>query len=141
VAPDHVGLYIVPIQRSATVLGPLVLGPSFDRWGRRVMIPLTYALSGALLLATGGLFVAGALNALTQTLAWMLVFLRRLGRSQLCVSDGERAVPRRAARDGDRRVLRLWHAGRPPERRCWFGAIVDTGDPRGCSPATPWPLP
>jgi hypothetical protein len=38
---------------------------TFDRCGRRLMIPLTYALSGALLLATGGLFLAGALNTLT----------------------------------------------------------------------------
>ena len=73
VAPDQVGLYIVPFA-IGNFLGPVVLGPSFDRWGRRVMIPLTYALSGVLLLATGGLFVAGALNALTQTLAWMVVF-------------------------------------------------------------------
>ena len=73
VAPDRVGLYIVPFA-IGNFLGPLLLGPSFDRWGRRAMIPLTYALSGVLLLATGGLFVAGALNAVTQTLAWMVVF-------------------------------------------------------------------
>ena len=73
VAPDRVGLYIVPFA-IGNFLGPLLLGPLFDRWGRRAMIPLTYALSGVLLLATGGLFVAGALNAVTQTLAWMLVF-------------------------------------------------------------------
>src|SRR5678815_4013742 len=72
-AADSVGLYIVPFA-IGNFLGPVVLGPFFDRWGRRVMIPLTYALSGVLLLVTGGLFVAGLLNALTQTLAWMLVF-------------------------------------------------------------------
>jgi MFS family permease len=38
------------------------------------MIAATYALSGALLLATGGLFVAGLLDATTQALAWSVVF-------------------------------------------------------------------
>ena len=52
VAADRVGLYIVPFA-AGNFLGPLLLGPLFDRWGRRVMIPLTYALSGLLLLATG----------------------------------------------------------------------------------------
>ena len=138
VAPDRVGLYIVPFA-IGNFLGPVVLGPSFDRWGRRVMIPLTYALSGVLLLATGGLFVAGALNALTQTLAWMLVFFVGLRCGQLCVSDGERAVPRRASRDGDRRVLCRWDAGR--SRRA--GAVWRPRGHRRSAPAarraTPWP--
>ena len=44
VAPDRVALYIVPFA-IGNFLGPLLLGPSFDRWGRRAMIPLTYALA------------------------------------------------------------------------------------------------
>jgi len=51
-----------------------VLGRHFDLWGRRQMIATTYALSGLLLGATAILFVAGMLNAATQTLAWTLVF-------------------------------------------------------------------
>ncbi len=73
VAADRVGLYIVPFA-VGNFLGPLMLGRLFDTRGRRVMIPLTYALSGVLLLVTGGLFLAGMLNAVTQTLAWMVVF-------------------------------------------------------------------
>jgi hypothetical protein len=38
------------------------------------MIPATYALSGILLVVTGGLFWAGKLDATTQTIAWSVVF-------------------------------------------------------------------
>ena len=73
VAADDVGLYIFPFA-VANFFGPLLLGRHFDVRGRRTMIPLTYAASGLLLLATGGLFVAGLLTAVTQTLAWAAVF-------------------------------------------------------------------
>jgi MFS family permease len=73
VAPDRVGLYILPFA-AGNFLGPLVLGRWFDQWGRRVMIPITYAVSGVLLVITGALFWAGYLDALTQTIAWAVVF-------------------------------------------------------------------
>lgn len=73
VDPTRVGLYIVPFA-AGNVLGPLLLGPLFDRIGRRPMIAATYALSGLTLLLTGVGFVAGVLDALTQTLAWSVVF-------------------------------------------------------------------
>jgi MFS family permease len=69
----RVGLYILPFA-AGNVLGPLLLGPLFDRVGRRVMITATYALSGLGLLATGIAFVSGVLDAATQTLAWSGVF-------------------------------------------------------------------
>jgi MFS family permease len=69
----RVGLYILPFA-AGNVLGPLLLGPLFDRVGRRVMIASTYALSGVGLLLTGVGFVTGALGAVTQTLAWSAVF-------------------------------------------------------------------
>jgi MFS family permease len=69
----QVGLYIVPFA-IGNVLGPLLLGPLFDRVGRRVMIAATYALSGVALALTGWGFVAGVLTAVTQTLAWSAVF-------------------------------------------------------------------
>jgi MFS family permease len=128
VPPDHVGLYIVPFA-IGNFLGPLVLGPSFDRWGRRVMIPLTYALSGLLLLATGGLFVAGALNALTQTLAWMLVFFvasAAASSAYLTVSELFPVELRGMAIAVFYAFGTLVGAGAPT----LFGAIVDTGDPR-----------
>jgi len=73
VSPERVGLYLLPFALG-NFLGPLVLGRHFDLWGRRQMIATTYALSGLLLGATAILFVAGMLNAATQTLAWTLVF-------------------------------------------------------------------
>src|SRR5690606_37349109 len=73
VSADDVGLYIVPFA-AGNFLGPLLLGRRFDTVGRRIMIPATYALSGLLLLATGGLFLAGWLDATTQTIAWGVVF-------------------------------------------------------------------
>ena len=54
--------------------GPLLLGHLFDTVGRRKMISGTYLLSGALLAVTALLFQAGALTALTQTLAWSVIF-------------------------------------------------------------------
>jgi MFS family permease len=69
----RVGLYILPFA-AGNVLGPLLLGPLFDRIGRRVMITATYALSGLGLLLTGLGFVSGMLDATTQTLAWSAVF-------------------------------------------------------------------
>jgi MFS family permease len=69
----RVGLFILPFA-AGNVLGPLLLGPLFDLWGRRRMIAACYALSGVLLLAAGVAFVAGAFTATTQTLAWSVVF-------------------------------------------------------------------
>lgn len=69
----RVGLYIFPFA-AGNVLGPLLLGPLFDRVGRRRMIAATYALSGIGLALTGVGFVGGVLDATTQTLAWSAVF-------------------------------------------------------------------
>ncbi len=54
--------------------GPLVLGHLFDTLGRRKMIAGTYLVSAVLLAITAVLFQAGALTALTQTIAWSLIF-------------------------------------------------------------------
>ncbi|RZI75908.1 MAG: MFS transporter [Variovorax sp.] len=73
VAEGRVALYIFPFALG-NVLGPLLLGPLFDRVGRRRMIGLTYVLSGVGLALTGAAFMAGWLNALTQALCWSAVF-------------------------------------------------------------------
>src|SRR3954447_3344949 len=54
--------------------GPLLLGHLFDTIGRRKMIAGTYLLSGTLLAITAVLFQLGALNAITQTIAWTIIF-------------------------------------------------------------------
>ena len=128
VAPDRVGLYIVPFA-IGNFFGPLLLGPLFDRLGRRTMIPLTYALSGVLLLVTGGLFVAGALNAVTQTVAWMIVFFvasAAASSAYLTVSELFPVELRGMAIAVFYSFGTLVGAGAP----AIFGAIVDTGDPR-----------
>jgi MFS family permease len=127
VAPDRVGLYIVPFA-IGNFFGPLLLGPLFDRLGRRTMIPLTYGLSGVLLLITGGLFVAGVLNAVTQTLAWMVVFFvasAAASSAYLTVSELFPVELRGMAIAVFYAFGTLVGAGAP----AIFGAIVDTGDP------------
>jgi MFS family permease len=73
VAPERVGLYLLPFA-AGNFLGPLVLGRLFDSIGRRPMMVVTYALSGILLLGSGVLFVRGALDAVTQTALWCVIF-------------------------------------------------------------------
>lgn len=73
VPAEKVGLYILPFA-IGNFLGPLLLGPLFDSWGRRQMIVTTYALSGVLLALTGWMFHAGHLDATTQTAMWSVVF-------------------------------------------------------------------
>jgi MFS family permease len=73
VPADRVGLYILPFALG-NFAGPLLLGPLFDTLGRKPMIAATYAIAGALLALSGLLFVAGLLDARTQTLIWTIVF-------------------------------------------------------------------
>jgi MFS family permease len=68
-----VGWYILPFA-AGNFIGPLVLGPFFDTFGRRPMIAGTYAISGILLAFTGWHFDAGLLDARTQAVAWSVIF-------------------------------------------------------------------
>src|SRR4051812_29278870 len=70
---SNVGWYILPFA-AGNFLGPLLLGRLFDTVGRRVMIALTYGVSGVLLTISGYLFWIGALSAQSQTIAWMVIF-------------------------------------------------------------------
>jgi MFS family permease len=56
------------------LVGPLTLGRLFDSVGRRRMISSTYILSGVLLAGSAFLFKAGALDAVTQTVCWCVIF-------------------------------------------------------------------
>ncbi len=59
---------------AGNLLGPLLLGKLFDTLGRKKMISGTYILSGVLLIVSAWLFDIGALNAVTQTIAWVIIF-------------------------------------------------------------------
>jgi MFS family permease len=73
VEASDVGWYILPFA-AGNFLGPVVLGRLFDTHGRRLMISLTYAVSGLLLVIVGALFERDLLTAVTQTIGWMIVF-------------------------------------------------------------------
>lgn len=72
--PDDIAPWsLLPIA-IGNFLGPLLLGHFFDSIGRRFMITTTYIGSGVLLVGTGMLFDAGALDAFWLTACWMVVF-------------------------------------------------------------------
>ncbi len=73
VASGAVGWYLLPFAAS-NFLGPVILGRLFDTVGRRPMLAITYGASGLLLAGAGLLFVGGSLTAVTQTIAWMVIF-------------------------------------------------------------------
>jgi MFS family permease len=66
-------LYLIAFA-IGNLAGPLLLGHLFDTVGRRKMIAGTYLLSGVLLAITAVLFNAHVLNAVTQTIAWAIIF-------------------------------------------------------------------
>ncbi|MGN6461066.1 MAG: MFS transporter, partial [Pseudolabrys sp.] len=70
---EHVGWYILPFA-AGNFLGPAILGPLFDIFGRRVMISFTYITSGILLAITGYGFAVDAMTAGQQTASWTVIF-------------------------------------------------------------------
>jgi MFS family permease len=126
VRADRVGLYLFPFAIT-NFLGPVLLGRLFDGVGRRVMIPLTYGTAGVLLLATGGLFAAGALDAATQAIAWAIVFFvasAAASAAYLTVSELFPLELRGMAIAVFYAFATLIGAMAPS----LFGAIIDTGD-------------
>jgi MFS family permease len=71
--PQHVGYYIVPFA-IGNFMGPVLLGPLFDRVGRRVMLTLTHSAAGGVLLVTAVLFQQHKLSAVSLTILWCVVF-------------------------------------------------------------------
>jgi MFS family permease len=89
VSVQHIGWYILPFALGNWV-GPVLLGPLFDRLGRKPMIAATYIISGVLLALTGFLFARGVLDAVQQTAAWTLIFFfasAAAGSAYLTVSE------------------------------------------------------
>jgi MFS family permease len=123
----RVGLYIVPVA-IGNFLGPFLLGPLFDRLGRRVMVPATYAASGILLAACGIAFAAGVFSALGQTLAWSVVFFvasAAASSAYLTVSELFPVELRGRAIAVFYAFATLVGAGSP----ALLGRIIDAGDP------------
>ena len=86
---ENVGWYMLPFA-IGNALGPLILGPLFDTFGRKPMITFTYAMSGILLAATGLLFALGLLTASQQVIAWSVIFFfasSAAGAAYLTVSE------------------------------------------------------
>ena len=85
----NVGWYMLPFAIGNAV-GPLVLGPLFDKIGRKVMIAFTYAVSGILLIISGWLFAIGWMTATEQVVAWAVIFFfasSAAGAAYLTVSE------------------------------------------------------
>ncbi|MDB6048801.1 MAG: ygcS [Pseudomonas sp.] len=70
---ERIGWYVLPLALG-NFCGPLLLGRLFDVVGRRVMISLTYGVSGVLLAISGYLFQQGLLSVMQQAIAWMVIF-------------------------------------------------------------------
>lgn len=73
VAPASIGWFMLPFALG-NFFGPLLLGRLFDSLGRKMMICATYAIAGVLLCLTGWLFAEGVLTAVSQTVAWTVIF-------------------------------------------------------------------
>jgi MFS family permease len=76
-------IYNVPAKDTAyyfiffalgNLIGPLTIGRLFDTIGRRKMISGTYIVAATLLALSAVLFNAGALNAVSQTACWCVIF-------------------------------------------------------------------
>ncbi len=89
VSNDKVGWFILPFA-AGNFLGPLLLGPLFDLWGRKVMIGGTYAVTGVAMVIVGYLFSVSALGAAAQTVAWSAIFFfASAGASAAYLTVGE----------------------------------------------------
>jgi MFS family permease len=73
VSAQSAPLYLI-VFAVGNLLGPLTIGRLFDTVGRRAMISGTYIVSGVLLGVSAILFYAGTLDAVTQTIAWCVIF-------------------------------------------------------------------
>jgi MFS family permease len=82
--------YYFAVIAVGNLIGPLLLAPLFDTWGRKIMITGTYVLSGVLLLVTAWLFAAGVLSAVTMTVCWCVVlFFASAGASSAYLTVSE----------------------------------------------------
>jgi MFS family permease len=74
---------------AGNLLGPPLIGRLFDTIGRRKMISGTYFVAAVLLTLSALLFKAGALDAVTQTLCWCVIFFASAGASAAYLTVSE----------------------------------------------------
>ena len=73
VGAKAIGLYLIPFA-AANWAGPLILGPFFDRVGRRPMIVTSFATAGVLTAIMTWFFTQHQLGAISQTGALCAIF-------------------------------------------------------------------
>ena len=73
VSNDDLPFYLLPFA-VGSFLGPMVLGPLFDKIGRKPMITATYGIAGLLLLGTIYPFVHGSLGARGLGICFTVIF-------------------------------------------------------------------
>ncbi len=129
VAADRIGYYVLPFA-AGNFLGPALLGRWFDVLGRRPMITATYAASGLLLLASAGLFVRGALDATTMTIAWSIVFFFASAAASSAYLTVSESFPLEVRALAIAAFYALGTAIGGVAGPWLFGALVGTGDPR-----------
>lgn len=82
--------YYYAVIAAGNFIGPLLLAPLFDTWGRRPMISCTYILSGLMFLATAWMFNADMLTAVTLTACWSVaLFFASAGASSAYLTVSE----------------------------------------------------
>ncbi|HYD70872.1 MFS transporter [Azospirillum sp.] len=125
---SSVGWYILPFALG-NFTGPLLLGPLFDTVGRKPMIAGTYALSGVLLIVTGVLFQQGVLTAVTQTVAWSVIFFFASAAASSAYLTVSESFPLEARATAIALFYALGTALGGVAAPWFFGRLIATGDP------------
>ncbi|HEV7801318.1 MAG TPA: MFS transporter [Burkholderiales bacterium] len=123
----HTGLYLLPFA-IGNFLGPLLLGHLFDTIGRRAMISGTYAISAALLLVTGVLFVQDALSAFGQTAMWTIIFFFASAAASSAYLTASEVFPLELRALGIAVFYALGTAAGGVAAPWLFGALIGTGE-------------
>ncbi len=124
---SDVGWYVLPFALG-NFMGPLLLGPLFDTWGRKPMIATTYALSGVLLFGTGWLFLHGMLTATTQTVAWSVIFFVASAAASSAYLTVSESFPLEARATAISLFYALGTLLGGVAAPWFFGRLIETGD-------------
>ncbi len=73
VSPSHAGVLFLPIAFT-NFIGPALLSKLFDTVGRRIMISVTFCITGVLFGASSLLFLGGRLSTIAQVAWWSVAF-------------------------------------------------------------------